>query len=86
MSRVKARSIGEVIERMRALHVDVMVTRPHKAQGCEVVNFDPQIEFSEEAHKEMDLLMLDAFEILGRHEIVEVRKSVDESYRGFWYA
>ena len=89
MSRVKARSIGEVIERMRALHVDAMARSDRPAEsgtpwlGSEL---DPEIKFCAEAHLEMDLLMIDAFEILGQHEIVAVRKVVDKSYGGFWYA
>lgn len=88
MKRVPAKSIKEVVERMRALHVDAMAAKfPASTNRSWGHPMDPQLEFKCDAHEEMDLLMLDAFEILGQRDIVEARKVVEKSYDGrFWYA
>lgn len=84
--RIQAKTIREVVERMRALHVDVVsIKYPINEVGA-WAPIDHKIAFNHYSHEEVDHLMLDAFAILGLHEIIEARKMVEKSFDGFWYA
>ena len=85
--RIPAKTIGEVVERIRALHIDVMVAKnPPSNDHSWGQPHDPEIRFKEPAHVEVDLLLMDALTILGQREVVEARKTVEESYDRFWYS
>lgn len=88
LKRVPAKSLKEVIARMRALHVETLFEKypPQSADGYFEISMSPALRWNSEAHEEMDRLMLDAFELLGQRDIVQARKVVEKSYEGFWYA
>ena len=59
--RIEAKKFGEVVERTRALHIDVMSERnPPTGDHGWGQPHEADIRFKEDAHIESDQLMLDA--------------------------
>jgi hypothetical protein len=82
--RIEAKKFGEVMERTRALHIDVMSERnPPTGDHGWGQPHEADIRFKEDAHVDSDQLMLDALASLGLQDIVLSRKVDENSFDNF---